>query len=65
MNLLYGANRDNLRSIAIYNDYGSLMAAEPVASQKEDPDVTRQGWYKRAVSEMEKCIFSIDRKSVV
>ena len=33
MNLLYEANRDNLRSIAIYNDYGSLMAAEPVASQ--------------------------------
>lgn len=58
MNLLYGANRDNLRSIAIYNDYGSLMAAEPVASQKEDPDVTRQGWYKRAVSEMENMHFS-------
>ena len=33
MNLLYEANRDNLRTIAIYNSYGSLMAAEPVASQ--------------------------------
>ena len=31
MNLIYEANRDNLRSIAIYNNYGSLMAAEPVA----------------------------------
>lgn len=58
MNLLYEANRDNLRSIAIYNDYGSLMAAEPVASQKEDPNVTRQGWYKQAVSEMENMHFS-------
>ncbi len=35
MNLLYEANKDNLRSIAIYNNYGSLLAAEPVASQKE------------------------------
>ena len=28
MNLLYEANKDNLRSIAIYNHYGSLLAAE-------------------------------------
>ena len=35
MNLLYEANKDNLRSIAIYNHYGSLLAAEPVASQKK------------------------------
>ena len=47
MNLLYEANRDNLRSIAIYNNYGSLMAAEPVASQKEDPNVTKQTWYQK------------------
>ena len=43
MNLLYEANRSNLRSIAIYNNYGSLIAAEPIALQKEDPNVTRQG----------------------
>ncbi len=30
MNLLYEVNGDNLQSIAIYNDYGRLMAAEPV-----------------------------------
>lgn len=59
MNLLYEANRDNLRSIAIYNNYGSLIAAEPIASQKEDPDVTRQGWYVQAVGEMENLHFSI------
>ena len=58
MNLLYEANRDNLRSIAIYNNYGSLMAAEPVASQKEDPNVTRQDWYKQAMDEMENMHFS-------
>lgn len=58
MNLLYEANRENLRSIAIYNNYGSLMAAEPVASQKEDPNVTRQDWYIQAMSEMENMHFS-------
>lgn len=58
MNLLYEANRDNLRSIAIYNSYGSLIAAEPVALQKEDPDVTRQEWYKGAMNKMENMYFS-------
>ena len=58
MNLLYEANRDNLRSIAIYNNYGSLMAAEPVASQKEDPNVTKQTWYQNAMEEMENMHFS-------
>lgn len=58
MNLLYEANKDKLRTIAVYNDYGSLIAAEPVASQKEDPDVTRQRWYQQAMSEMENMHFS-------
>lgn len=59
MNLLYEANRSSLRSIAIYNSYGSLVAAEPVALQKEDPDITRQDWYVKAVDEMENMHFSI------
>ena len=58
MNLLYEANRDKLRTIAIYNSDGSLMAAEPVAIQKEDPDVTRQEWYQSAMEEMENIHFS-------
>lgn len=58
MSLLYEANRDNLRSIVIYNNYGSLIAAEPIASQKEDPDITRQDWYTQAVDEMENMHFS-------
>ena len=58
MNLIYEANRDNLRSIAVYNNYGSLMAAEPVALQKEDPNVTKQDWYQQAMEEMENMHFS-------
>ncbi len=58
MNLLYEANRDNLRSIAVYNNFGSLVAAEPVVLQKEDPNITQQGWYQQAMSEMENMHFS-------
>lgn len=58
MKRIYEANRSNLRSIAIYNNYGSLMGAEPVVLQKEDPNVTRQDWYKQAKAEMENMHFS-------
>ncbi len=58
MNLLYAANRENLRSIAVYNEYGSLLAAEPVVLQKEDPNITKQGWYEKALEEMENMHFS-------
>lgn len=58
MKRIYEANKGNLRSIAVYNDYGSLMGAEPVVLQKEDPNVTRQDWYERAVAEMENMHFS-------
>lgn len=58
MNILYEANKNSLRSIALYNNYGSLMAAEPVALQKEDPNVTRQDWFVQAVGKMENMHFS-------
>lgn len=58
LNLLYEANKSNLRSIAIYNHGGSLLKAEPVASQKEDPVVTKQGWYIQAINKMENMHFS-------
>lgn len=58
MNLLYEAKREDLRSIAIYNSSGSLLAAEPVASQKEDPNVTRQDWFRQAMGRMENMHFS-------
>lgn len=58
MNIIYETNRSHLRSIAIYNDYGSLMAAEPVASQKEDPDVIHQSWFEKAIEGVENMHFS-------
>lgn len=58
MNLLYEANKENLRSIAIYNKSGSLMEAEPVVAQKEDPNVTKQDWFIQAMNQMENIHFS-------
>lgn len=53
LSLLYEANQDNILSIAIYDDNGSLLAAEPVAQQKEDPDVTHQSWFTEAGAQIE------------
>lgn len=58
LNLLYEANRDSLKSIAIYNRFGSLEGSEPIVSQKEDPDVTRQGWFQEAMQSPENMHFS-------
>lgn len=58
MSLLYESNKEYLRSIALYNQYGSLIAAEPVVSQKEDPDVTKQDWFIEAMERMENIHFS-------
>ena len=58
MKRIYEANSGSLRSIAIYNNYGSLMGAEPVVLQKEDPNVTRQDWYEQAIAETENMHFS-------
>lgn len=58
INLLYEANQSTIRSIALYNNYGSLLMAEPLANQKEDPNVTRQEWFTGAMEEMENLYFS-------
>lgn len=58
MNLSYEANKDNLSSIAVFDRSGGLLAAEPVASEKENLEVSEQGWFGQAVSEMENMHFS-------
>ncbi len=58
MNLLYEANKDKLRSIALYNNKGTLMMAEPVANQKENVDITGQEWFEQAMNKTENMHFS-------
>lgn len=58
MNLLYEANKDNLISIACYTNDGRLVAAAPVATEKENPDITNQKWFVDAMDQMENIHFS-------
>ncbi len=58
MNLLYESNKNTLRSLAIYNAYGSLILAEPVAVQKSNINVSEQDWYRSAADEEENMHFS-------
>lgn len=58
MNLLYEANKENLISIACYTNSGELVAAAPVATQKENLDIVNQEWFTEAVKKMENIHFS-------
>ncbi|MCI8485013.1 MAG: histidine kinase [Lachnospiraceae bacterium] len=58
MNLLYEANKDNLISIACYTNQGELVAAAPVATEKEDLNIVDQKWFTAAVGKMENIQFS-------
>ena len=65
MQLLYEANKSRLRSIAIYNNFGSLIAAEPVVSQKEDPNVTKQDWFIHAMDEISRIYLMMERFAII
>ena len=56
--LLYEANRDNLVSIACFENNGTLVAATPVNILKENVDVTEQDWFIRAENKPENLHFS-------
>ena len=58
MNLLYEANKDNLISIACYTNEGKLVAAAPVATEKENIDIVSQQWFVNALDQMENLHFS-------
>lgn len=58
MNLLYEANKNNLVSIALYDRSGRLIAAEPIAQEKDNADVTSQSWFSLAISQPENLHFS-------
>ena len=58
MNLLYEANKDNLISIACYTNDGRLVAAAPVATEKNNLDIVDQEWFTEATGRMENVHFS-------
>lgn len=58
MTLLYEANKDNLISIACFNEKGDLIAASPVATMKDNVMAATQDWYIQANLKIENLHFS-------
>lgn len=58
LNLLYEVNRENIVSIALFDDQGQLINAAPVAIVKEGIDITDQQWFIDANNEVENLHFS-------
>ena len=56
--LLYEINSDKIQSMALYDTSGKLIAAEPVASEKENAHVKQQDWFSNATDEIENIHFS-------
>ena len=59
MSLLYESNRDDLVSIAIFKQDGSLITASPNAILKEGVSITDQDWFQSASEEIENIHFSL------
>lgn len=58
MALLYEANKDNLVSIACFENNGALVAATPVNTLKDAVVVSDQGWFQKALNKPENLHFS-------
>lgn len=58
MNLIYEANKDNLVSIVCFRGNGSLVAATPINSLKNNLHITMQSWFVKANQEIENLHFS-------
>lgn len=51
--LLYESNKEKIQSIALYSSDGSLIMAEPVASEKSGIKASSQDWYVAAEADIE------------
>lgn len=58
LSLLYEMNKDKIQSIALYDETGNLIAAEPVTAQKEDVEIAQQDWFVKATDEIANMHFS-------
>lgn len=59
MNLLYEANHDQLRSIAVFDRRGSLIASVPQSAVKETVEPAAQDWFAAALGRIENFHFSL------
>ena len=55
--LLYEINTDKIQSMALYDNEGNLVAAEPLVNEKADAGAAQQDWYRNAADEIENIHF--------
>ncbi|SEA13128.1 two-component system, sensor histidine kinase YesM [Oribacterium sp. KHPX15] len=58
MNIIYEAHKDNLVSLSLFMQDGTLVSASPISSLKSDLRVTDQKWFTSAFEKMENLHFS-------
>ncbi len=58
MQLLYAANSNQIISIALFSDDGTLLCTAPNAVLKNNLDVTEQDWFTSALAKVENVHFS-------
>lgn len=59
MNLLYEANHDQLRSIAVFDRRGNLIASVPQSAVKDTVEPAAQDWFAAALGRIENFHFSL------
>ena len=59
MSLLYEVHSDQLQSLALYRSDGTLIASEPVTQEKENAEVSEQGWFLGARKDIENIQISL------
>ncbi len=57
--LLYEINTDKIQSMALYDNDGAQVAAEPVSERKRGTKAWEQDWYKNAEADIENVHFSL------
>ena len=58
MDLIYEAHLENLVSMALFTADGRLISASPIATLKDDLDVTTQSWFTDALRKTDNLHFS-------
>lgn len=58
LSLIYEMNKDKIQGIALYDNAGNLITAEPVTAQKENVEVAEQDWFVKAAGQIENMHFS-------
>ena len=58
LGLLYEENRDDLVSLAVFDRYGTLVSAAPLAAMKAGADPAQSEWFQAASQNMENLHFS-------